>query len=191
MTNKTKVLIVEDEIIIANDLKQILSSENYEICGIAVSYDEAITMFCIERPQIIICDIYLKGDKTGIDFANKINRLNSIPIVFITAFSGEELLNQIDDKSHVSYITKPFTNSQVIAAVNLAKYRINPNRTIPDMSVKQEQILLLIKEGIVTNKAIANKLNISVNTVKSHKKGLFKILGVTTTAELINAIIKF
>jgi two-component system, response regulator PdtaR len=185
MTTKIRILIVEDEIIIANDLKHILGAENYEICGIANRYDEAIEMFCMERPQIILCDIYLKGDKTGIDFANKINQLNNIPIVFITAFSSDELLNKITDKNHVSYITKPFTNSQVIAAVKLASYRIKNNYTIPDLTIRQEQIMLLIKDGIVSNKAIAAKLNISAQTVKSHKKVLFQLFGVTTTAELI------
>ena len=166
MTVKTKILIVEDEIIIAHDLKQILNHENYEICGIADSYDEAVKIFCREHPQIILCDIYLKGEKTGIDFANKINALNNVPIVFITAFSSDELLSKISDKNHVSYITKPFTNTQVVAAVNLAKYRMKNNYSVPILTFRQQQVLLAIKEGIVENKAIANRLEISAQTVK-------------------------
>lgn len=188
MTGNTKILIVEDEIIIANDLQQILSKENYDICGIANTYEEAVKLFCMDRPHIIMCDIYLKGEKTGIDFVNKINHINNIPIVFITAFSSEELLSKIADKNHVSYITKPFTNSQVIAAVNLAKYRIRNNRIPPEMTVRQEEIIILIKEGIVSNKAIGDQLGISPQTVKSHKKNLFKLFGVTTTSQLINSL---
>jgi two-component system, response regulator PdtaR len=188
MITKTRILIVEDEIIIANDLQHILSAENYEICGIASSYDEAIDMFCLQRPQIVICDIYLKGEKTGIDFANKINLLNNIPIIFITAFSSNELITKVTDMNHISYITKPFTNSQVVAAVNLARYRMKNNHTVPDMTPRQEQILLLIKDGIVSNKAIANKLSISTQTVKTHKKALFQKFEATTTAELMKAV---
>jgi two-component system, response regulator PdtaR len=188
MTTKTRILIVEDEIIIANDLQHILSAENYDICGIASSYEEAIELFYSHHPQIIICDIYLRGEKTGIDFANKINMLNNIPIIFITAFSSNELITKVTDMNHISYITKPFTNSQVIAAVNLARYRMKNYNIIPQMTPRQEQILLLIKDGIVSNKAIASRLNISSQTVKSHKKGLFQIFQATTTAELIKAV---
>jgi DNA-binding NarL/FixJ family response regulator len=188
MTGKTKILIVEDEIIIANDLQQILIKENYNVCGIANSYDEAVKLFCQEHPQIVMCDIYLKGEKTGIDFVNRINHLNNIPIVFITAFSSDELLSKIADKNHVSYITKPFTNSQVVAAVNLAKYRIKATPKTADMTIRQEEIALLIREGVVANKAIGSRLGISPQTVKSHKKKLFELFDVNTTADLIKAI---
>jgi DNA-binding NarL/FixJ family response regulator len=188
MTVKTKILIVEDEIIIAHDLKQILSHENYEVCGIAESYEEAVKIFCREHPQIILCDIYLKGEKTGIDFANKINALNNVPIVFITAFSSDELLSKISDKNHVSYITKPFTNTQVVAAVNLAKYRMKSTSPLPTLTLRQHQVLLALKEGITENKAIASKLGISPQTVKFHKKNLFQIFAVSNTTELIKAI---
>jgi len=188
MTAKIRILIVEDEIIIANDLQYILGNENYEICGIANSYDDAVDLFYLERPQIIICDIYLKGEKTGIDFANKINNLNNIPIIFITAFSSNELITRVTDMNHISYITKPFTNSQVIAAVNLAKYRMKNSYVVPDLSFRQEQILMLIKDGITSNKAIAAKLDLSAQTVKTHKKALFQKFDATTTAELIKAV---
>jgi two-component system, response regulator PdtaR len=186
---KIKILIIEDEIIIGQDLKNILSSANFEVCGIAESYDIAIKMFCQENPDIVICDIYLKGTKTGIDFANKINKLHNSTIIFITAFSSNEIMNKINDMQNISYITKPFTNSQVIAAVKLASYRIKNHSKIPELTARQEEILILIKEGITINAAIAKKLNIGIDTVKSHKRQIYQKFKVSSTPELLKLLL--
>ncbi len=188
MMEKIKILIVEDEIIIGQDLKNILSSVNFEICGIAESYDIALKMFCQEHPDIVICDIYLKGTKTGIDFANKINKLNTASIIFITAFSSNEIINKINDMHNISYITKPFTNSQVIAAVKLASYRMKNHSRIPELTARQEEILILIKEGTISNAAIAQELKIGIDTVKSHKKQIYQKFKVSSTAELMKIL---
>ena len=188
MTAKTKILIVEDELIIALDLKNILEHEGYEICGIAASFEEALDIFCDLNPDMVLCDIFLKGTKTGIDFANKISLLNSVSIVFITAYSGNNIMEQVNGLQNIWYITKPFTNSQVVAAVRLASYRIKNHTKLPKLSERQEELVLLIKDGIVSNIEIAKKLGISVDTVKSHKKQLYQKFNVKNTAELIKLL---
>jgi two-component system, response regulator PdtaR len=188
MKANAKILIVEDELIIALDLQNILEHEGYEICGIAATFDEALDIFCDMNPDIVLCDIFLKGSKTGIDFANKISLLNSVPLIFITAYSGNNIMEQVNGLQNISYITKPFTNSQVVAAVKLASYRSKNHNRFPKLSDRQEDIVLMIKKGVVSNNGIATKLGISVDTVKSHKKQLYQKFSVKNTAELVKLL---
>jgi two-component system, response regulator PdtaR len=188
MTPGTKILIVEDELIIALDLKNILEHEGYEICGIAASFDEALDIFCDKNPDIVLCDIFLKGTKTGIDFANKISLLNAVSLIFITAYSGNNIMEQVNGLQNISYITKPFTNSQVVVAVRLASFRSKNHVKLPKLSDRQEELVIMIKEGIVSNTEIAKKLGISIDTVKSHKKQLYQKFNVKNTAELVKLL---
>lgn len=183
-------MIVEDEYIIAQDLEHILSSEDYNICGIADTYNKAIDLYCTHYPDIIICDIYLKGNKTGIDFVNSINEIKPIPIIFITAYSSNEIFQQVTEINHISYITKPFTNLQVVAAVKLASARIRKSMNFPALTRKEMEVLILIKEGIIKNEDIAARLNVTSNTVKSHKQQLFKKFNVSLTSDLLKILLK-
>lgn len=188
MTEKLKILIVEDESIIARDLQNILISEDYEICGIASNYTESVELFDKRFPDLIICDIYLKERKTGIDFANDISRKRITPIIFITAFSSHDIIEKLNDLNPVSYITKPFTDKQVIAAVKLASFRIKKIQIIPHLPPRQNQILILLKEGIISNSEISKIIGISEHTVKSHKNKLYDAFDVSTYAQLIKII---
>jgi two-component system, response regulator PdtaR len=191
MKDKIKIMIVEDEAIIARDLQNILVNANYDVCGKAESYEAAMKMFCMEQPQIVMCDIYLKGPKTGVDFANEILRSRSVSIIFITAFSSNEIINKVVDMQNISYITKPFTNTQVTAAVKLASYRIKNKLRLPELTRRQEEILILIKDGVIENISIAQKLNISIETVKTHKRILFQKFKVKNTSELLIALVHY
>ena len=82
--NQLKILIVEDENIIAFEMKTILEIQGYSIVGIASSGEEAVTFTDKHRPDLIIMDIQLEGDLDGIDTAGLINEKYNIPIIFLT-----------------------------------------------------------------------------------------------------------
>lgn len=114
---KYNVLIVEDEILIANHLKQMVSV-NYKCIGVASSFMEALPL--LSSADIVLLDIKLRGDKTGIDIATYINRKCKIPFIFLTAFSDQETLQTIVKLEAAAYLVKPIIKSNLEAAMSLA-----------------------------------------------------------------------
>jgi CheY-like chemotaxis protein len=122
-----KVLIVEDEIIVARHIEDTLLSLGYAVTGIVSSGEEAIKL-CGEtpRPDVVLMDIMLEGDVDGIDAARKIRKDYSIPIIFLTAFSNEKTLHRAKIAKPYGYILKPFQETDFFTSIEIAihKHRI-------------------------------------------------------------------
>jgi len=82
-----KILIVEDELIIAEDVRQMLTKMNYEIVGNAMDYDEAISILDTTNPDLILLDVNLNCKKDGIDLAETINQKYKVPFIYTTSYS--------------------------------------------------------------------------------------------------------
>ena len=118
-TNKKKrILIVEDELIIANDIRGYLSDENYEITSIVLTGEDAINMARQNMPDLVIMDILLHGNMNGIEAAEEISKIRKIPIIFVSAYSHEEIIKQILSDIDYEYILKPFQAFELIDKVN-------------------------------------------------------------------------
>lgn len=122
-----KVLIVEDEIIVARHIEDTLLSLGYSVAGMVSSGEEAIKL-CGEapRPDVVLMDIMLEGDVDGIDAARKIRKDYSIPIIFLTAFSNEKTLHRAKTAKPYGYILKPFQETDFFTSIEIAihKHRI-------------------------------------------------------------------
>lgn len=116
----TKVLIIEDEPIIAADLESLVEDLGHRVIGNATTYDEAMAMVKSEMPGLILCDIQLADGSSGIDAANDILKDNDVPIIFITAFP-ERLLTG-DRPEPTFLIPKPFQENTVKAAIGQALF---------------------------------------------------------------------
>ena len=117
-----KILIVEDELIIANHLAVILKDVGHTICGIARSVPRALEIIEIEKPQIVLLDIFLKGNLTGIDLANILNEKN-IAFVYLSANSNQSVLEAAKLTQPYGFMIKPFREQEVIIAMDIACYR--------------------------------------------------------------------
>ena len=116
-----RVMIVEDEAVIALDLETIVADMGHKITGIARTETEAVYLFNQERPDLILSDIQLADGSSGIDAVNRIlAKDNDMPVIFITAFP-ERLLTG-DSPEPAFLISKPFTERQVEAAVSQAMF---------------------------------------------------------------------
>jgi len=104
---KVCVLIVEDEAIIARCLSMDLKDEGYTVCDLVASGEEAVKKAKSENPDIIFMDIHLAGEIDGIDAAMEIVKQKKIPILFMSAFSGDELKKRAKDVHPVGYLNKP------------------------------------------------------------------------------------
>ncbi|KAF5425354.1 MAG: two-component system, unclassified family, response regulator [Candidatus Methanomarinus sp.] len=117
---KARILIVEDEAIVAEDLENLIIDFGYEMVGSVVGADDAIQQAIEHRPDLILMDIMLKGNKNGIDAANEIKDMLKIPIIFLTAYSDLKLIEEAKNTEPYAFIVKPFQDKQVIASIELA-----------------------------------------------------------------------
>src|SRR5215510_10731570 len=116
-----KLLIVEDEFIIANDLQLILEKAGYAVMGIAVSAEEAAA-YISQKPDIVLLDIRLKGKQSGIDIARKL-RADNIAFIYLSANSNQKILEEAKATEPDGFLVKPFREKDLLVALDIAWYR--------------------------------------------------------------------
>lgn len=115
---KSRILIVEDEVLIAYSIKKML--EPYFLSEIASDYEEACLMLTHQLFDLVLIDITLKTEKTGLDLASFINEEISIPFIFTTSLSDPDTLVNVTDLEPSAYLTKPVESANLITAINIA-----------------------------------------------------------------------
>ena len=119
MTNRTKILIAEDEAIIRLDLKESLEAEGYEVVGETGRGDEVIGLVRSLEPDLVILDIKMPG-MTGIQAAEIITEEGLAAVILLTAFSQQELVQQASNAGVLAYLVKPFQRSDLVPSIELA-----------------------------------------------------------------------
>jgi len=117
---RARVLIIEDEPLIAMDLEQIVRDLGHEVTGVAVTRDEAVALAMEDRPGLVLADIQLADDSSGIDAVKDILAEFRVPVIFITAFPERLLTGERPEPTFL--ITKPFQRSTVKAAISQALF---------------------------------------------------------------------
>jgi DNA-binding LytR/AlgR family response regulator len=117
---KTKILIVEDQILIAEALKFELIKEDYEVTDIADSAEKALASFKKTPCDLILMDVRLNGSMDGIQAAKKIKEIADIPVIFVTDFKDEFTFKNAKESKPSNYITKPYVIDDVLRAIELA-----------------------------------------------------------------------
>jgi signal transduction histidine kinase/DNA-binding response OmpR family regulator len=120
---KEKILIVEDERVVAMDIQNRLKVLGYSVCGSASSGKDAVKKASELQPDLILMDIVLKGDLDGIDAAGQIRERFNIPVVYLTAFSDEKTLQRARLTGPYGYILKPFEDSELRSNIEIALYK--------------------------------------------------------------------
>lgn len=120
----TKILIVEDETIVALDTKSTLIKLGYEVTDIVTNYDEAITSFLDKKPDIILMDIFLHNSLSGIEVSKKINEISNTPIIYMSAYCDDEILSQAAKTEPFGYLVKPFNRNDLKSILNMVSYKL-------------------------------------------------------------------
>jgi CheY-like chemotaxis protein len=120
MSYKAKILIVEDENIVAMDIRNILLNSGHEITSIVQSGEEAISNVRDLKPDLILMDIVLKGKMTGIDAARIITKYFDIPIIYMTALSDDDSLLDTVSRESYGFLYKPFNSNELNIAIDMA-----------------------------------------------------------------------
>ncbi|MGB3225533.1 MAG: response regulator [Desulforhopalus sp.] len=128
--NRIRVLIVEDEGIVATDIQERLSAMGYRSAGWAENAARAMELTETQRPDIVLMDIRLPGPTDGILAAKEINKQFQIPVVFLTAYSEESTLERAKLAQPFGYILKPFNDRELKSTIEIALYRHKTERTI-------------------------------------------------------------
>ena len=128
--SKTKILVVEDESIVAMDIKQRAEGLGYEVIGITPSGEEALEIIREDPPDLILMDIVLKGKIDGIEAAQRIHDNYDIPVLYLTAYSDEETLKRAKITEPFGYIIKPFEDRELHGSVEIAIYKHEMDRKL-------------------------------------------------------------
>jgi DNA-binding LytR/AlgR family response regulator len=141
--SKINVLVVEDESIVSKDIQHSLKKLGYNVVGASSTGDKAIELAGEERPDIILMDIMLKGGMNGIEAAEQIKELYSIPIVFLTAYADESTLSKAKITEPYGYILKPFKEIDLHTTIEMAVYKHGKEQEM----VKERDLLFSLVEN--------------------------------------------
>lgn len=127
MNQNTRILIVEDDMIIAANISVQLTNLGYEVIGIETRGEEAILHASANTPDIILLDINLKGSVNGIEAAIQIQKFKRIPIIYLTANSDEATFTKAKATHPYAFISKPFNNLDLQRTIALVVGQIKEN----------------------------------------------------------------
>ncbi len=134
-----KILIAEDESIIALDIKVTLEKLGYTVSGVVYNADEVLENVNEKKPDLILMDIQLNGKKSGIELANIIRIDYEIPIIYLTALTDSDTLERAKQTEPSGYIVKPFNEKSLLSAIEMALYKYSIESELKKKSMELEQ----------------------------------------------------
>lgn len=123
VSSKPRALIVEDEILIAEELKERLSLLGFSVIAAVESADEGIAIATRERPDLVLLDIRLKGEKDGVRAAQEIHQKVDVPVVYLTAYSDRLTVDRIKGTQYDGFVLKPFRAGELQSTIEIAIQR--------------------------------------------------------------------
>lgn len=185
------VFIVEDEFIEAQDISQTLEKQGYAVTGIARTGELALKALMKKHPDLVLMDMHLAGKMDGVDTAERIRVLYKIPVIFLTAYADETLLERAKITEPYGYVLKPFDERELHSAIQMALYKHRMEklaqeneRTIRILANAIPDAVMLLdhnRQIIALNDAMARRLGYDTNvfsdfSILFDRDGLFASL---------------
>ena len=190
--HQIRILVVEDEPLIAEDIRDILESIDFTVSGVAYNSEAALAELSHNPPDMVLLDVNLGSELDGIEIASLINKQYGIPFVYITSYADRATLERAKHTQPMGYIVKPFDEKDLFSTLEIALYNFSQKRSGRGLSLdrinqsllskitqKEYEILQSIYEG-KTNRQMAEDHFISLNTIKTHIKKIYDKLDVNT-----------
>jgi DNA-binding NarL/FixJ family response regulator len=176
-----KILLLEDEIIVALDLQEILDAAGY-LTMVTHNLNEALEVVKKFKPHLVICDINLGNGPTGIDFMVEAKGiLPKLEVIYVTAFSDQKMVESAELTDPFNYIVKPWNEEQIKVSVNMAFHylieKMKKDSIVDCLSLSEYKILDLISKQ-KKSKEIADILFIAEKTVRNHRYNIIKKLNL-------------
>lgn len=198
---EVRILIVEDDPVIAEDIASILEANDYRVSGIAYHKEDALNELHTQ-PDLILLDINLNGEQSGIQIAETIHQHYQLPFIYLTSYSDKATLALAKHTEPSGYIVKPFSDAALVSAIEIALFNhaqrnkhkypdvllsvLNKHMTVP-ITDREFELLHLIYNG-KSNQQIAEVMFISLNTVKKHINNAYLKLEVTSRTQAVHKL---
>jgi len=172
-----KIVIVEDERLVARDIANILQDEGYIVCAIASDGTSAFKRIIEHSPDLVLLDIRIKGEIDGIDVAQFLQSFYDSPIIYLTAFSDTETLKRAQSTNPAGYVVKPFRREQLLSSIAIALSTYNYRKKSSNEFVKHQFLSI-----------ISNEIRNPINAILGFSECLKKEMMGTVNAEQIEAL---
>ena len=150
---ESSVMVVEDEGIVAKDIQHRLEGCGYSVPALASSAGEAIRMAEFSRPDIVLMDVVLQGDRDGIDAAEQIRERFDIPVVFLSAYADEKTLRRAKRSEPYGYLVKPFNEVELRTTIEIALFKHQMERKLRQSEGWLSAILGSVGEAVIATDA--------------------------------------
>jgi DNA-binding NarL/FixJ family response regulator len=203
--SELKILIVEDEPVIAENIAMYLNNYDFTVSAIAYDDEEAINQLTTNTPDAAILDINLDAPMNGIQIAEYINKNCRLPFLFLTSYADKETLAKAKAVEPWGYIVKPFNEKTLLASLEIAisNFAQRSNQQVPQLNLakinrqlinhlseREFDVMQLIYAG-KTNQQIAAAIFVSINTIKKHIQNAYLKLDATSRSSVIARLREF
>jgi len=152
-----KILIVEDEVLVAEEIAADLEDYSFKISDISTSSEECYSAIKNELPNVILMDINIKGEKDGIATAKTINQTHNIPIVYLTANTDSKTIERALSTSPSAFISKPYTKKDLVIALELAFKK--HNEKLISNPISENKNSFFVKDGAQYSRINVDDIN--------------------------------
>jgi PAS domain S-box-containing protein/putative nucleotidyltransferase with HDIG domain len=146
---KTKILVVEDESIVARDIRNMLLGMGYAVADVVPTGEEAVVVAGEKLPDLALVDVRLQGDMTGVEAADHIYSEYNIPIVYLTAYADESTLQRAKVTEPFGYLLKPFEERELQTTIEIALYKFEMEMKLRNRERWLTTILQSVGDGVV------------------------------------------
>ncbi|MEP3389734.1 MAG: response regulator [Reichenbachiella sp.] len=194
--SKLNILLIEDEAIIAKDIKVTLEAKDYADVDVALNVDMAREKFGSSDYDMIISDINLNANIDGIELVKELCEIRKVPVVYLSAYADENTIKKAETSSPYAYLLKPFNSNQLKLTINLAILNSSKEHTeiefnkknvelLNSLTKREQEILFVLASG-KPSKETGDMLHIATSTVEKHKQNIKEKLQLKTIGELVN-----
>ncbi len=175
-----KILIVEDERVVAMALEDTLISLGHSVCGLVNSGDQALKVASSTLPDLVMMDIKIKGSMDGVETAKKLREYHGIPVIFLTAYADQEILKRAKLTEPLGYLLKPFKSMVLRSVVEIALYRAEMEKKLhkmnQDLESKVKQRTKKLTDEITCRELAEKKLQHKTDYLRQANKALKSML---------------
>lgn len=185
------ILVVEDEGIVAQEIKSRLEKNGYAVCGVAHDGKTAIAHAAALQPDLILMDIRLKGEMDGIEAAGRIRDRFSIPVVYLTAYTDAATLERAKVMEPFGYVVKPFETRSLLVSIEIALHR---HRSESERIYREKLQAVLETAGAICHElnqpmmAISGHTELLLDTIDPNDPLFPKLAKIKTQVERMGAI---
>jgi len=155
------VMVVEDERIVAEDIKRSLLNMGYSVSAVTSSGEDAIKTAGELKPDMILMDIVLRGEMNGIEAASRIRSDFNIPVIYLTAYTDEKILEQAKLTEPFGYIIKPFEDKELHSVIEMALYKKLMENKLRESQDWLSTVLHSIGDGVIATDKDGNVIFIN------------------------------